>query len=108
MNWWQRADTKKVRLLVCITRYVKKDELSSSSTEALIEKKKRLLCAFADYETKHIKILSLDNENEENVGDVENKYYDVLTALNEEIKRRDLPRNSDNKDTVHKHVGATF
>ncbi|XP_049887047.1 uncharacterized protein LOC126381636 [Pectinophora gossypiella] len=51
--------------------------------------------AFSEYETSNIKMLSLDkNANlESDITEVENKYYSILTIINNEISRRERDSN---------------
>ncbi|KAI5630806.1 hypothetical protein NE865_16480 [Phthorimaea operculella] len=81
---YTKATITRLHTFVSNSENVKKE-----ATEALIARKARLVDVFSQYEALNIKILASDESDRENVSEVEDKYYAVLTALNEEIKKRD-------------------
>lgn len=71
--------------LTRLFNFAKSNDIFTSSTEALLIKKTRLLESFQQYESLNIKISSIAPDDGENVEEIEDKYYAVLTALNEQL-----------------------
>lgn len=65
------------------------EAVTTSSTETLISKKQRITTAFSQYESCNINIISIDPDDAEDVEQFENRYYAILSALKEELKKRD-------------------
>lgn len=65
--------------------------LASADVDMLQARKNKLVSTLKDYEEINLDILSLDSEDTENVSLVEEKYFKVLSKLNQCLK--DLARS---------------
>ncbi|KAL0859490.1 hypothetical protein ABMA27_010648 [Loxostege sticticalis] len=60
-------------------------DVETSSLETIIAKRDRLVTSFNEYESYNKEILLLNSSDNENIQDIENKYFHCLTVFNAKI-----------------------
>lgn len=70
------------------------ENVKISSLEALITKRDKLLSSYKEYEEYNREILALTSVDNEDIAEVENKYFHSLTVINENIKLKSTSAKS--------------
>ncbi|XP_063383340.1 uncharacterized protein LOC134675145 isoform X5 [Cydia fagiglandana] len=82
--------------------------LAAASADILEARKEKLISTLKDYEKVQMDILSIDEGDGEQVGDIEEKYYSILAKINSSLKMLNTKVTSEchNASTWPQHIAA--
>ncbi|XP_061725978.1 uncharacterized protein LOC133531651 isoform X1 [Cydia pomonella] len=93
-----------------IDSFVKDPEtLAAASADILEARKEKLISTLKNYEEVQMDILSIDENDGEQVGEVEDKYYSILAKINSSLKMLNTKVTAEchNASTWPQHIAAS-